>query len=481
MPDDVVEHGLGREQQAPVEAHRAVASSWPSACAGCGSSAPSTSVPARAQAALQPRSRSPSRAPAGTTARAPASRSDPAGTSSTSPRRCHPLCARARPAVRAASPEVRHRVARGPRPRARAASSSATRRSIHGAKLADRGRRLALGGAAPRRSTDLRPLPPRAASTVTRTRRARSDAAPVVDPVPRHRQGTVRFRRHNVQELPHELVSPLTEPLTDGTVALRDYVGARHPGDPDRLPGRSRAPRPARRGSAAERRRARPGMRVSRGNAGEGAVRSDDPRARIRHLSGPVLVQRSTGHQRAEIGIWLAPDQRPRARVRGAAAGRLMAAQPRRARPHGTAIEPSNHAMMLAAQRPDSRRGLLRSYERDREAGAATTSSRCRSCLRPWVACAMPRLARQAPPGRPLAIRGLCQRRAPGARHRLPGVRGRAPVRARAGQPEARLRPGSSASGGSGPTSATTRSTSATRSTAAPVAHALAITPPPAH
>ena len=130
VPDDVVEHALGREQQAPVEAHRARRpSTTPSACAGRGSTGRCRRLPAMRGGAVQARARSPRARRAGRSARAPAGGRPPA--------RAAARRDGARACARAAGPAAARRRGRAPCPARAATCASArrpsdSRRSIHG-------------------------------------------------------------------------------------------------------------------------------------------------------------------------------------------------------------------------------------------------------------------------------------------------------------------------------------------------------------
>ena len=283
MPDDVVEHRLGRQQQPPVEAHRA---------------RPGAARPARPLAAdlkassSRPRpARTPGRAGrrsrrgrrGGRSARAPA-----AG------RRRRGPAARVRAGARACAPAATTSFSAAPRygtesPRAataaRARSSSATRRSIHGAQLTDRGRCFAFR--CPAREHDLDaagrvdgdPDPPGAVRAPDR----------VVD------LGCLRHAARGYGPAPTCPRFPeLREPLTRWRRERPPRRRARHPRGPDRLPGRSVAAPADGAATAAERRRAGAARRARGGRPRRRApAHADDRRAAT---TTPVAVRStSTG------------------------------------------------------------------------------------------------------------------------------------------------------------------------------------------
>ena len=257
MPDDVVEHRLGSQQQSPVEAHRARRRA----------ARPSGALAADRQA----RVRAPARAHA---------RSSRGATSARAARRYQ---------------------------RSMAASRSGAGRHE---QLDRRGGRRASGRAArragaPRRGTGpCHPVPPpsrgrgrarrRGARSTARARGSRRP--PRLGGTPRQHHldaaGGVDGHAHAARAVraPDAEVTPSTEstgygrvrracdpgphdPLTDGVVALRVGGRARHPRDPDRIPGRPEMHLRLGRSSAAERRRARPRRGAARRSTGAAAAR----------------------------------------------------------------------------------------------------------------------------------------------------------------------------------------------------------------
>ena len=209
MPDDVVEHRLGGQQQPPVEAHRArrraARPAGPLAADRQRRVRRFRPVRRRGPAAPSPRPAP----PAGTSARCAGRCAPPAGTSSSSPRRC----ARVRPGC-ADHPqrlaEVRDRLASRRDRRAGAVelgdAGARSTGAARGSRRPPRARAPAAAARPRRRGRDRR----------SRARAGRAPSAGSCSRSPSHeaRQGTVTR--------PTCLRSRTSiEPLTDGVVALR--------------------------------------------------------------------------------------------------------------------------------------------------------------------------------------------------------------------------------------------------------------------